>query len=142
MLLLCLLLCVLCPGRAFSSLWFRSALISSEDTSGNTPGSDSSSNSSSTAAGSGGSGEAGGSSSSSVSSAAPKAPRQQLRFVFVLPPVDQQEELEPLLVSAWGMCVFVLGGGEGVTWLQLCTGHVLKRACTSVCVQTCLQEID
>jgi hypothetical protein len=78
-------------AKAFASKWFRSALISSEDTSGNEPGSESSSSS-----GSGASSQAAGSEGSSSS----KAPCQQLRFVFALPPLDQQDELDPLLVSA------------------------------------------
>lgn len=87
-------------ARAFTSKLFRSALISSEDTSGNEPGSDSNSNSSAAAAAAGGaSGEAGGSSGSS--GAAAKAPRQQLRFVFALPPAGQEEELEPLLAAVF-----------------------------------------
>lgn len=77
-------------AKAFALKWFRSALISSEDTSSREPGTDSSSSSSN---GNGAGGEASSSSSS-------KPPRHQLRFVFALPPREQREEINQLLVRA------------------------------------------
>lgn len=103
-------------AKAFASKWFRSALISSEDTSGNEPGSENSSSGSGTS-----SNAAGGEGSSSSS----KAPRQQLRFVFALPPLGQQDELDPLLVSAGGT---LAGAGQlQADWVRsrvMCHMHV------------------
>jgi hypothetical protein len=99
-------------AKAFTSRWFRSALISSEDTNGNEAGSESSSG------GSGANSNAGGGEGSSSNSS--KAPRQQLRFVFALPPSGQQDELDPLLVSAgaaWlGLHSFSVEQGAWLKW--------------------------
>lgn len=75
-------------AKAFALKWFRSALISSEDTSSREPGGDSSSNGNGNGAG----GEA---------SSSSKPPRHQLRFVFALPPREQREEINQLMAAVF-----------------------------------------
>jgi len=98
-------------AKAFALKWFRSALISSEDTSSREPGGDSSSNGNGNGAG----GEA---------SSSSKPPRHQLRFVFALPPREQREEINQLMVRT-SAC---LGTG---CWA--CQGCSRRQVCSVLC---------